>query len=263
MKKFDANQELARLAQNSRGTDKKTRAIFERTIEELLERNGGLIWSTHKLLTSRSDAPYIDDILNTCRFAIIKALDTYKFGKGAKFTSWWVIHMRASVQMWRRDQSGEVYLKQINLDRKPILKSYEESGNIEGIKFLVKRMKQYAAHTDVELDRKNHFDGNNYEVDLKELSLDSDGGGVMGSFSVLGLQGGESLTDLYRLVDNILGPDARLYDYQKSLLDLRYVQGLTLESIAEIKNRSKEWVRKKITIVEDKIKEALNSELTT
>ena len=56
---------------------------------DLLEKNMGLI---HKIVSSRMKGYYQDhdDVVNMAAVKFFKAIDCFEFGKGAKFSTWWI-----------------------------------------------------------------------------------------------------------------------------------------------------------------------------
>jgi len=245
----DYNQSLVKIAQCNKGQRSSNKAI-----EELIERNGGLIWETVKHLTTKKDFPYIDDILNVCRASILKALDTYKFNNKAKFVTWWVIHMRPALQSWRREQGGELYLNQIVRDKMYLVNHYHRSGNKASEESSSKRVEEFKGFKDVELEKQHYNHDGVYEVDLKNIS--SNIGGLMGEWSIDGDQGLEiGLENIYKLFDSPLLK--KLNKREIRILEYKFNQNITLCGIGELVGLSKERVRQVLIVALGKIKKAI------
>jgi len=248
----DRNQELVYIAQRYKGERKAKRAI-----EELLKINAGFIWTTMTKITTVIDFPHTNDILNVCRMSIVKALDSYEFGRNAKFITWWVFYIRAAIQIWRREQSGELYIKQFIQDKKIQATYIEKAGDKARSKRAVKRLKEFESYKDIEIEKRSWDTEGKYEIDLKEITSNS--GGVMGSWSIDGFEGSTNgLSNIYKIVNSEKrSPQYHLNKMEIKILDFYYVQGFPLHDIGELLSYSKERIRQIKNIALDKIKYAL------
>jgi RNA polymerase sigma factor (sigma-70 family) len=248
----DLNQGLVRTAQAHTGKDRASKAIYDRAVRALLERNRGLIYGAYYQLTREYKTDFTEDILNVCRASIIGAIATYKFNHGSKFISWWVYRMRSEFHKWQRDQGGEIYLQRATQDRRQAAKTAAKKGNAKIARALLKRAEELAAYRFIDLEMKRPGGEDNFEVDLQARAL-----GAVGHFSAFGPEPDESLDRIYKAAEGALPLRGSLSEKDKVLLDMRHVQRLGLGKIGDALGICKERARQLVNAAQAKVKYAL------
>ena len=250
----DLNQGLVRTAQAHTGKDRASKAIYDRAVRALLERNSGLIYGAYYQLTREYKTDFTEDILNVIRASIIEALNTYKFEHGAKFISWWSYRMRSAVHKWQRDQGGEIYLQRATQDRRQAAKVARRAGKAKAARALIRRAEELAAYRFIALEMKPPGGGDNFEVDLQARAVDT---GPLGHFSAFGPEPDESLARIYKAAEGALPLRGSLSEKDKALLDMRHVQRLGLGEIGDALGICKERARQLVNAAQAKVKYAL------
>ncbi len=234
MKLEDENQLLVRIAKQKRGSVASAMAI-----NKLIKLNGGLIWKVARRLQASGEYSYLDDIISVCRISILISLKTYKFDKGALFITWWVYNMRAAVQVWRREQRGELYLYQYIKDKK-----YDKVSS--------KSVAAFKSFRDVELEITNQYNGSTYEADLKKIM--SNAGGVMGEWSVDGDKEVEaSVIDICKQFEGLLT------EREIKVMEYRYDHKMPFWKIGEALSLSMEGARNVFDKALAKLKEEMKA----
>jgi len=146
--------------------------------------------------------------------------------------------MRAAVQVWRRKQGGELYLKQYLLDRK------------YGDKLYAKSAEEFKTFKDIELIPMSPYNGVAHELDLKGLQANATG--VMGEWSLDGLEQPEAgVANLCDKFCNVLNKRDR------QILEYRFDHKMTYSKIGEALNISKERIRQLLNMALERIREEI------